>query len=284
MKSNLGKNVLPVLVAAGLLFTQSSCSRTEKDTTNTTTTTTNTEGDDAYNNFKSYVTESESDTAYVYDNTKDYNKEIADREAAYNERVTNLDKYASGYDEARRSEIEQMKTRYNTNWETRRSTYASYGKASTMRPQLLTIDQNAKDLSGLTAANIRTSYENFLKQVEANKSTYTNEDWKVVEQAWNDLDNRKNEVQAELSAKDKWEIGKAKTKYLALKNSSKVGNTAESTGSSLKEGTKNVAEKTGEVTKEGASKVGNAAEKTGSAIKETYKKAEDKVDGTKDRK
>ncbi len=105
-----------------------------------------------------------------------------------------------------------------------------------------------------------------------------------MEQAWNDLDDRKNVIQSELSDKDKWEIGKAKTKYLAMKNASKAGNSAGNVGSEVKETTKNVAGKTVDVTKEGASKVGNAAEKTGSAIKSTYKKAEDKVDGTDDRK
>lgn len=299
MKSNLRVNTLALLLSSGLIFGNTACTKTEKQTTETTVETTGAAtadlGEEAYNNFRTYVEESERDTAYVYDNKRDWNKEISDRETAYNERVSNLDKYSANYDDARRAEIEQMKARYDSSWTTRRETYASYGKVNTLRPQLLNINENAADLSTITAANIRASYENFVKQVEANKKNYTNEDWKAVEVTWNELDDRKNAIQSELSAKDKYEIGKAKTKYLAMKNASKVGNTAGNVGSDVKDASKegaskvgNTAEKVGsnvkDAAKTGAEKTGNAAKKVGSETKELYKKAEDKVDGEKNGK
>ena len=298
MKSNLSKNALSLLIASGLLFSTAACSRTEKETTDsttTTTTTTSTDGDEAYSSYRTYVEEAERDTAYVYDSKRDWNKEITDREAAYNERLANVDKYSNDYDEGRKAELEELKTRYNTNWESRREMYTSYGKAGTMRQELLMLDDNATDLSTLTAANIRAAYENFVKTVENNKKNYTNADWQIVEQSWNDLDNRKNAIQSELSDKDKYEIGKAKSKYIAMKTASKTANTAQNVGSDVKDATKSGAEKTedaaktaGEKTestaKKAANKTENAAKKVGSETKDLYKKAEDKVDGTKDGK
>lgn len=283
MKSNLSNKAFSFLIAAGLLFASSACSRTEKETT-TTSTTTVAERDDAYNSYRSYVEDAERDTAYVYDSKRDWNKEITDRETAYNERWANVEKYSADYDEARKAELEDLRTRYNTNWQARRDTYTSYGKAGTMRAELLTVEENAADLSTLTPANIRAAYENFVKVVENNKKNYSNADWQIVEQSWNDLDDRKNAIQSELSAKDKYEIGKAKTKYIAMKAASKTGNTAEKVGSEVKDATTSGAEKVGDAAKEGGSKVGNAAKKVGSETKELYKKGEDKIDGTDDRK
>lgn len=298
MKNNLRKPLYTLLLASGILFTAGACSRTETDsesTTETTTTNPAMESDAAYTSYRNYVEEAERDTVYTYAPDRDWNKEIADREAAYNQQLTEVDKYATNYDEARKAELEDLKTRYNTNWQTRRETYASYGRASTMRPELLSIEENATDLSSLTAANIRAAYENFVRVVENNKKNYTNADWQIVEQSWNELDTRKNAIQTELSGKDKLEIGKAKTKYIAMKSASKTGNTAENVGSDVKDATKSGAEKVGDAAKtagnktestakKAANKTENAAKKVGSETKDLYKKAEDKVDGTKDKK
>lgn len=119
MKSNLSNKAFSFLIAAGLLFASSACSRTEKETT-TTSTTTVAERDDAYNSYRSYVEDAERDTAYVYDSKRDWNKEITDRETAYNERWANVEKYSADYDEARKAELEDLRTRYNTNWQARR--------------------------------------------------------------------------------------------------------------------------------------------------------------------
>jgi hypothetical protein len=299
MKRNFQGQAFALLVTAGIIFGNTSCSKTEQKNTETAVENSGTEAkqgsEEAYTNFKNWVNDADRDTAYVFDNKKDWNKEISDRETAYNERVTAVDKYSTEYDEARRAEIEEMKTRYNTNWETRKQTYTNYSKGVTWRPEYLTIPAGATDLSSLNATNIRAAYENFVKKVEANKKSYTNDDWKIVDMYWEELDTRKNAIQNELSSKDKMEVAKAKTKYQAMKAASKTGNTAEKVGTDVKDATKAGAEKVGntakkvgtdvkEETQEGSSKVGNAAKKAGGAIKDTYKKAEDKVDGTKDKK
>jgi hypothetical protein len=288
MKRNFQGQAFALLVTAGLIFGNTGCTKTEQNNTENAVENAGAEAkqesEEAYTNFKIWVDEADRDTAYVFDNKTDWNKEITDRETAYNERVAAVDKYSTDYDETRRAEIEGMKTRYNTNWETRKQTYTNYSKAVTWRPEYLMVPAGATDLSSLNATTIRTAYENFVAKVEANKSKYTNEDWKIVDMYWEELDARKNTIQNELSSKDKMEIAKAKTKYQAMKAGSKTGNTAEKVGTDVKEGVKSGADKTEEAAKEGSSKVGDAAKKTGNAIKDTYKKAEDKVDGTKDNK
>jgi hypothetical protein len=288
MKCNVGVNALSVILAATLFAGTTGCSKTEKTTTESTAehvvSNIPDEGEVAYSNFRTFMEEAEADSMMPFDARRDWNKEIADREAAYNERVSAVDQYSSGYDEERKAEIQQMKTQYDSSWTHMKSTYASYGKARTMRPELLSIGETATDLSSINPTNIRTTYENFIKQVETNKASYTNDDWKVVGMAWNELDNRKNEIQSQLSAKDKYEIGKAKTKYMSMKSASKTGNTAEKAGSEVKDATKTGAEKTGNAVKKGGQKVESGAKKAGSETKDLYKKAEDKVDGTKDKK
>jgi hypothetical protein len=291
MKRNFQGQAFALLVTAGLIFGNTACNKSERTKTERTETAVENTGtevknesEEAYNNLKNWIAEKDRDTVHVYDSDRDWNEEISDREEAYNERVAAVDKNAKYYDEARRREIEEMKTRYNTNWETRKSTYSSYAKGKTLRSVYLTVPENATDLNALTPANIRAAYENFVAKVKENKDSYTNADWQVVDAMWTDLDARKNAIQEQLTAKDKLEIGKAKTKYQAMKAASKTGNTTKKVGSEVKEDAQEGAEKTGDAAKEGGSKVGNAAKKTGSAIKDTYKKAEDKVDGTKDRK
>lgn len=288
MKRNLQGQAFALLVTAGMIFGNTGCTKTEQKNTETAVENAGAEAkqesEEAYTNFKNWVEEADRDTVYVFDNKKDWNKEITDRETTYNERVAAIDKYSTDYDETRRAEIEEMKTRYNANWKTRKQTYTNYSKGVTWRPEYLSVPAGATDLSSLNVTNIRAAYENFVKKVEANKSTYTNDDWKIVDMYWEELDARKNAIQNELSSKDKAEIAKAKTKYQAMKAASKTGNTAEKVGTDVKEGVKTGVDKTEEAAKEGSSKVGNAAKKAGGAIKDTYKKAEDKVDGSKDRK
>lgn len=288
MKRNFQGQAFALLVTAGLIFGNTGCTKSEKENTENAVENAGAEAkqesEEAYTNFKNWVDEADRDTVYVFDNKKDWNKEITNRENTYNERVAAVDKYSTDYDEARRAEIDTLKSRYNTNWETRKQTYTNYSKAVTWRPDYLMVPAGAIDLSSLNAKTITTAYENFVAKVEAKKSQYTNDDWKIIDMYWEELDARKNAIQNELSSKDKMEIAKAKSKYQAMKTASKTGNTAEKVGTDVKEGVKTGADKTGEAAKEGSSKAGDAAKKAGGAIKDTYKKAEDKIDGSKDKK
>ncbi|WP_205503280.1 DUF6565 domain-containing protein [Rufibacter psychrotolerans] len=130
-----------------------------------------------------------------------------------------------------------------------------------------------------TALDIRQAYEEFVAHVEAHKAGFSNDDWDTVEKYWNQLDDRKNAIQDQLSDKDKWEIGKAKAKYIAMKNANKAGNTASKVGSDLKEVGKDVSNsKVGEATKEAGKDVAAGAKKAGKAVGKAAKKTAEKVE------
>ncbi|WP_181306599.1 DUF6565 domain-containing protein [Rufibacter sp. XAAS-G3-1] len=134
-------------------------------------------------------------------------------------------------------------------------------------------------IASYTATDIRKAYEDFVAHVETHKAGFSNNDWDTVEKYWSQLDDRKNAIQDQLSDKDKWEIAKAKTKYVAMKNANKAGNTASKVGSDLKEVGKDVSNsKAGEATKEVGKDVASGAKKAGKAVSKTAKKAAKKVE------
>ncbi|HSI89766.1 MAG TPA: DUF6565 domain-containing protein [Adhaeribacter sp.] len=284
MKNNLRLNTLSLLVASGMLLGSAACTRTESETAaDATTSVVSTEAETAYTNYRTFVEEATADTMMVpYQVDRDWNREVESREVAYKERQNEIDKYARTYDESRKTEIEDLKTKYNNYWDARRNEYMGYSYRTEMRMQLLGLESSDPELASLTPTNIRLAYETFVKQVEENKEDYTNQDWEIVDMTWTSLDARKNMIQDQLSAKDKLEIGKAKTKYQAMKAASKTENTMEEGGSKLKSGVKSAgsavgsgAEKAGSAVKSGAKAVGKGAKKVGSETKETYKDVKD---------
>lgn len=254
--------MLSLILASGLLLGSMACTRTETDNKiEATASEVSNEGEDAYKNFKAYVDDVFSDTTMVeYTADRDWNREVTTRETAYNERVAEVDKYIRTYDQARQDEVREMKDRYKAYWDSRRNQYQAYSYRTEMRGKLLGIDGTDQALASVTPTGIRNTYENFVKQVENNKDNYTEQDWEIVDQTWQELDARKNMVQGQLSDKDKYEIGKAKTKYVAMKAASKAGNAAEEGGSAIKKGAKAVEK---------------GAKKAGSEVKETYKDVKD---------
>jgi len=143
-------------------------------------------------------------------------------------------------------------------------------------------DFSTTEITTTSASDIRTKYENFVSQVQANKDTYTKEQWQSAENYFKALDDRKDAINSELTDDDKDEIIKAKAKYTAIK-AGRLGIDASEAGNEAIDATKtgaqkvgNAAEKVGSevkyATKTGAKKVGNTAEKIGSEVKSTVKK------------
>ncbi|WP_207431192.1 DUF6565 domain-containing protein [Sabulibacter ruber] len=156
-------------------------------------------------------------------------------------------------------------------------TNQSAGMAATTSTSMHGLDESK--IPSYTATDIRQAYEEFVAHVEAHKAGFSNNDWDTVEKYWNQLDDRKNAIQDQLTDKDKWEIGKAKAKYVAMKNANKAGNTASKVGSDLKEVGKDVSNsKVGEATKEAGKDVASGAKKAGKAVGNTAKKAAEKVE------
>lgn len=78
-------------------------------------------------------------------------------------------------------------------------------------------------LSFVTADNIRVVYENFVSTVQANKETYSREDWDEIKNMYEALGTRKNEVEKNLKTSDNLEIAKEKVKFASIKATHRPG-------------------------------------------------------------
>lgn len=287
MKKLFGIHILTYLLAIGLTATQISCSSTENKRTYN-------DRETAYNDFRNYVTSVENATI---PDSVDLQSASAKSRQEYEAKVATLDQYSSDYDETRRQEIEDLKSRYNSYWDNQ---LAQFNARATSRHGGLTVDFNTEELTSIPATSIRLAYEGLIAKIQANKDNYTKEDWKAINYYYLALDERKNAVQSELSDKDKYEIGKAKAKYVALRTAArfdpdvseaasdvgdaankagrKIDSTAEKVGHELKSGAKTGAKKVGNTAEKTGRKIDKKAEKAGSKVKTKTKKAANEID------
>jgi hypothetical protein len=284
MSTFLQKQTLLYTATFTLAFTQFACSKTEKTDTSVSTASSTTK-EQAYDDYKNFVTTLESDVQQGWDSTAaDADQRMTQWKNDYETKRSAVAQYEGDFDDVQRKEYDELQSRYNTAWTTREEQYNTWrmnhqgtGMASDSTRSTASLD--ASKISAYTATDIRKAYEDFIAHVQANKAGFSNEDWTTVEKYWNQLDDRKNAIQSQLSDKDKWEIAKAKTQYVAIKNANKAGNTASKVGSDLKEVGKDVSNsKAGEATKEAGKDVASGAKKAGKAVGNTAKKAAQKVE------
>jgi hypothetical protein len=265
MKKPLRIHILTYLLAAGLAVSQISCSSSETKQAHQ-------DSETAYNDFRNYVSSVENSTTA---DTAGWQSASTRSREEYDAKVAALNQYNEEYNESRRQEIEALKGRYNTYWDNQ---LAQYNAQATSAHGGMSAEYRIEGLETTSAANIRQAYETLITNIQANKDNYTKEDWKAINDYYIALDDRKNAVQSELSDKDKYEIGKAKAKYVALrtaarfdpdvsKAASDVGNTSEKVGAEIKDGAKT-----------GAKKVCDAAEKVGAEVKQGAKNLRNKAD------
>jgi hypothetical protein len=287
MKKQLRIHILSYLLAAGLALTQINCSRSETQQARN-------ESETAYNDFRDYVTSVENSTT---SDSVDWQAASTWSRQEYDAKVAALDQHSKAFDEARRQEIEDLKGRYNTYWDKQ---LAHYNAEATSVNGGLAADFRTENLATTPAANVRQAYEDLIANIQAHKDSYRPEDWKAINDYYLALDDRKNAVQRELSDKDKYEIGKAKAQYVALRTaarfdpdvseaatevgnaaenaSRKIDNTAEKVGADVKQGVKTGARKVGDAAEKAGRKIDNTAQKAGAEVKSGVQKAANKID------
>ncbi|TGD82253.1 hypothetical protein [Hymenobacter wooponensis] len=287
-----------VLMAGGLTFTQTSCSNADKKEVSA-------ESDEAYNDFKTFVSNTEAKAENVADEAEaDYEAETNQLKSDFDAKVAAVDKYSDQYDDTRRQEIEQLRTRYTTAydkrdmaWKNRPNAVATTSTSSAnLKP-----GKYYKPMSpaaNITAANARATYESFVKNIKQNEDRYDIDDWRYINSEWRALDEAYDKVKKDIPARDLAEIQKEKLKYAAFKSfdkaearaaqgadavsgeaqdvkagtadeRSKVGQAASNTAQDVKEAGKDVGQ--------GAAKVGK---KVGGAVKGAYKEVKSEVKNT----
>lgn len=284
-----------ILLAGSLAFTQTSCSQNDKREMSA-------ESDEAYNDFKTFVANTETKSENVADEIEaDYESETNQLKSDFDAKVAAVDKYADQYDDARRQEIEQLRTRYTTAYDKREMAWKNRPNALTTSTANMKPGKYYKPMSPaaqITAANARATYESFVNNIKQNEDKYDIEDWRYINSEWRALDEAYDKVKKDIPARDLAEIQKEKLKYAAFKSydkaearvaqgadavsgeaqdvkvetadeRSKVGQAASNTAQDVKEAGKDVGQ--------GAAKVGK---KVGSAVKGAYKEVKSEVKNT----
>ncbi|TGE24862.1 hypothetical protein E5K00_06585 [Hymenobacter aquaticus] len=288
------------MLLAGTTFTQTSCSQADKKEVAQ-------ESDQAYEDFKTFVSTAETQADNVAAKTEaEYEQETSAMKSEFDSKVAAVDQYADQYDDARRQEIEQLRTRYTTAfdkrdmaWKNRPNSVAGTSTGTTAGGTTTRLYESAAGkYGGLTAANIRGTYEAFTAQIKQNEDRYGIEDWRDINADWKALDDRYDQIKKDVSTADRAEIAKEKLKYAAFKSYDKtearvaqgadaveggaqkaemetrderqaVGTAASNTASDVKEAGKTVGQK-----------IGNAAKKVGEKTKEGYKEVKSEVKNT----
>jgi hypothetical protein len=275
-KNRLTTHTLAImLLAGGVTFTHTSCSRSDRAEVSQ-------ESDQAYNDFKNFVAESETKAQAAGNQVEaDYERETAQMKSDFDSKVAAVDKYADQYDEPRRQEIEQLRTRYTTAYDTREQAWRTRTSATTTGGSNATTGvasstgtmkmgkyyKPTNPAAQLTAANARQTYENFTKMIKENEDRYDIDDWRYINAEWRALDEAYDAVKGNISANDLAAIQKEKLKYAAFKSYDKTEARVAQGSDAIKGEAKEIKEETADE----RSKVGQAISNTASDVKDAGK-------------
>ncbi|MBC8085164.1 MAG: hypothetical protein H7Z21_18360 [Hymenobacter sp.] len=274
-----------VLLMGSVAFTQASCSQADKKEVSA-------ESDQAYQDFQTFVSDTEAKAdAVVAEGEASYEQETAQLKADFDAKVASVDKYADQYDDARRQEVEALRTRYTAAYDKREAAWNDYlknkapqegtamtspatgggpttGAAATSGPMVMgKYYKPSSPAAQLTTTNARATYEAFVQNVKQNEDRYDIDDWRNINAEWRALDEAYDKVKGEIPVRDLAEIQKEKLKYAAFKSYDKTEARASQGAGAVSGGAKNVAAETADE----RSKVGQAASTTATDVKEAGK-------------
>ena len=245
------------LLMGGVTAASTGCSQADKQEVSA-------ERDQAYNDLATTVSNSEAKVNAVGDELQaDYTRETAEMQADYEAKKAAVAKYNDQYDDNRRQEIDRLNTRYTTASTQRASAWDNRMKVGELGQYYKPMSPAAQ----LTAANARSTYETFVRNVKANQENYDINDWRNINAEWRSMDEAYDKVKGNIAVNDLAEIQKEKLKYAAFKSWDKTKIRAG-------QGADAVAGKAGEVSDETAderSRAGQAISNTASDVKEAGK-------------
>ncbi|RSK24765.1 hypothetical protein [Hymenobacter metallilatus] len=285
----LRKTITLQALAATLLLgsvTLSSCNQAQKQEVSA-------ESDQAYNDFKAFVASTEAKTEAVASEAQaDYDRETAELKSDFDAKVAAVDRYADQYDDARRQEIEQLRTRYTTAYDKREMAWRNRPGATAAMTGTETMKMGqyykpSSPASRLTAANARQTYEAFVNDIKQNENRYDIDDWRNINAEWRALDEAYDKVKKDIPAGDLAEIQKEKLKYAAFKSYDKAEARAAQGADATARGANNVAAETqdersavGRAASNTATDVKDAGKKVGGAVKGAFKEVKSEVKNT----
>lgn len=148
-------------------------------------------------------------------------------EAEYNEMIGELDKKSSEMKQETLEQYWKVKDEYMELKLEIKAEIESRRAISKLEDSLM-ISGADDELDEVTADNILNVYQSFVDVVDKYKDNYTAEQWNLVDTYWDKLNNRKNEVEKNLSGEDNTEIAQLKIEYAGYKTVYKTGAKMES--------------------------------------------------------
>ncbi|KAA5546452.1 hypothetical protein [Adhaeribacter rhizoryzae] len=134
----------------------------------------------------------------------------------FKRRTARLDSKADSLSAEARAEYNRLKAEYQI-WEEKNAQRASQpldpNKLRQWEQELL---GPTKELTTLTAADMRETYLLFMGIVRAKKNKWTQDDWDYVDNVYARLNDRKEELEGGLSTADRLKIKSLQAEYLAL--------------------------------------------------------------------
>lgn len=174
--------------------------------------------DDDVESFKVFVTDLKAKSEEeVKENWEAIEKE-------YKEKITVIDQKTDKLENEIKKEYEQLKKDYEeleTKYSTQMKEDDVDGDLQKLYEVVLT-NKGDMDLSGVTTSNIVAVYAGFVDIVDAQKDLYTREDWDEVDILWDALNERKNELEDNLSNEQRMKISEDKVKYGTFKTLNKL--------------------------------------------------------------
>lgn len=261
------------LLLLGSAFGYTSCSQPDKKEVSA-------QSDQAYRDFQLFVSDAEAKANNVVEIAEaDHEQETAQLKADFDAKVAAVDKYADQYDDARRQEVEALRTRYTEAFDKREAAWKNKRGATANQvspdsaapasgaPKLGKYYKPTSPAARLTATNARATYESFVKNIKQNEDQYDLDDWRNINTEWRALDEAYDKVKGDIPARDLAEIQKEKLKYAAFKSFEKAEARASQGAAAVGDEAKEVKEGTADE----RSKVGRAASNTASDVKEVGK-------------
>ncbi|OGX89439.1 hypothetical protein BEN47_07340 [Hymenobacter lapidarius] len=267
-----------LLMLGGAGFASTSCSQADKQEVSA-------ERDQAYNDLVVFVEQTEAkSSAAANEVAADYDRESTQLKADFDAKLAAVDKYSSEYDEARRQEIDGLRTRYSTAYDRRQANWdarATGGTAGAMK--MGQYYKPTRPAAQLTAANARATYEAFTRDIKRNEERYDLDDWRNINAEWRALDEAYDKVKGDISARDLAEIQKEKLKYAAFKSWDKTqgraaqgANAVSGEAQEIKAETADERSKVGQAARNTAADVKQAGKKVGGAVKDVFDGKDDK--------
>ncbi len=176
------------------------------------------DADQAYQEFRNFVTEIERDTAAKASESEAAWEEEGRRlQNKYEKHRANTGKHMTAYSIEQQEEIKGLQERFELVYENRQKAYDDAGRLYRLRQDMLGSEVETDDLYSITPSNITATYQKLIATLENNKSIYTSRDWEHIDGWWNALNKRKDELEPQLRPADRTMIAEKQKEYRFLR-------------------------------------------------------------------